>query len=500
MSEFSLHEATISDVHAVMASGKLTARRLVERCLERIKAFDADGPALNAVIAVNPDALRIADELDAKFRQSGPVGPLHGIPMLLKDNVNTKDMPTTAGSASLKGYVPSADATIVRKLHAAGAIILAKTNLHEFAVWGETVSSLGGQTRNPYDLSRTPGGSSGGTGAGLAANYAILGIGTDTVNSIRSPASANCLVGLRPTVGLVSRSGIVPYSSVQDTAGPMARTVTDAAKLLNVLAGADADDPATAESAGHVDPDYTRYLTTDGLKNARIGVLETFFGTAGEHQDVNRVVRGVIARLVQEGVTVVPVHDPALHVNTLLSEVSVHLYDLKPDLNGYLANSVPRPPVGSLEEILASGRFSPNIAEELRRSVELDRDSTDYAERLSRRSKLRDRVQDILNEYDLDALLFPHQQRLVVPIGARQIERNGALASVTGFPAIALSGGFSPPTESAPLGVPVGVELLGRPWDEGRLIRLAYGIEQILQCRVAPASVPPLRQNGMESG
>lgn len=493
MSKFVLEEATVSDVHAAMAAGDLTARRLVDMYLERIAAYDAQGPALNAVIAPNPDARAIADELDARFRRSGPVGPLHGIPVLLKDNVNTRNMPTTAGSVSLKGYTPATDAAIVRRLQAAGAIILAKTNLHEFAVWGETVSSLGGQTRNPYDLSRTPGGSSGGTGAGLAANYAVLGIGTDTVNSIRSPASANCIVGLRPTVGLVSRSGIVPYSSVQDTAGPMARTVTDVAKMLNVLAGADADDAATVESAGHVDPDYTRHLAADALKTARIGVLETFFGTADEHHEVNRVVRDVIARIAREGASVIPVRDPAFQVNTLLSEISVYLYDLKPDLNGYLSRSVPRPPVGSLEEIVASGQFSPNIAEELRRSVELDRDSADYAERLSRRQALRGRVQDILDEHDLDALLFPHQQRLVVPIGCRQIERNGALASVTGFPAIALPGGFSRPTESAPLGVPVGVELLGRPWDEGRLIGLAYGIEQVLRCRKAPASISPLR-------
>lgn len=492
MSEFVLHEATVADVHAAMAAGRLTARRLVEMYQARIAAFDAKGPALNAIIALNPHALAIADELDARFRRSGPVGPLHGIPVLLKDNVNTRDMPTTAGSVSLEGYVPSADATIVRRLQAAGAIVLAKANLHEFAVWGETVSSLGGQTRNPYDLSRTPGGSSGGTGAGLAANYAILGVGTDTVNSIRSPASANCLVGLRPTVGLVSRSGIIPYSSVQDTAGPMARTVADAAKMLNVLAGSDADDPVTARSAGHIDADYTRHLTADRLKTARIGVLETFFGTTDEHQDVNDVVRGVIARIEREGGTIVPVRDSALRADMLVSEVSVHLYDLKPDLNSYLSSSMPRAPAESLEAILASGRFSPGIAEELRKAVELDRNSADYAERLSGQSKLRDRVLRILNEHDLDALLFPHQQRLVVPIGARQIERNGALASVTGFPAIALPGGFSPPTASAPLGVPVGVELLGRPWDEGRLIGLAYGIEQILSCRVAPASVPPL--------
>ena len=231
--------------------------------LARIDAYDKKGPALNAVILVNPKALEIADSLDAKFKASGPVGPLHGIPVLLKDNVNTADMPTTGASLSLQGYVPPDDATIVKKLKEAGAIIIAKTNLHEFAVWGETVSSIGGQTRNPYDLTRTPGGSSGGTGAGLAANFGLLGIGTDTINSIRSPASANSLAGIRPTIGLVSRSGIIPYSFVQDAAGPVALTMTDAVKMLNVLMGYDPGDPATAWNIGQVKGDYTLFLNAE---------------------------------------------------------------------------------------------------------------------------------------------------------------------------------------------------------------------------------------------
>lgn len=492
MSKFVLHEATVSDVHAAMEQGALTSRQLVEMCLARIEAFDAQGPALNAVIEINPHALAVADELDAKFEERGFVGPLHGIPVLLKDNVNTKDMPTTGGSVSLEGFIPATDATIVRKLKAAGAIVLAKANLHEFAVWGETISSLGGQTRNPYDLSRTPGGSSGGTGAGLAANYAILGIGTDTVNSIRSPASANSIVGIRPTVGLVSRAGVIPYSSVQDVAGPMARMLTDAVRMLNVIAGPDADDPATASSSGDIKPDYTQYLTAGGLKGARIGVLETLFGTRPEHQDVNAVVRGLIERLQQEGVATVSVQDSALDTNVLASDVSVHLYDLKPDLNQYLSASAPRAPVKSLHEILASGKFSPSIDQELRKAQELSRDSTEYQQRLLARQKLRDRVLEILIENELDALIFPHQQRLVVPIGSRQIERNGVLASITGFPSIALPAGFSKPDERAPIGVPVGVELVGRPWDEGKLINLAYGMEQAVRCRRPPMSAPPL--------
>src|ERR1700726_1153757 len=250
---FHLDEATISDVHAAYKSGTLTSVKLVQAYLERIRACDQAGPKLNVVIFLNPRAQEEAAALDEHLRKTGKfVGPLHGIPVLLKDNVNTKDMPTTGGSLSLAGYTPATDAAITQKLRSAGAIILAKVNLHEFAIWGETVSSIRGQTRNPYDLTRTPGGSSGGTGAGVAANFAIAGIGTDTVNSIRSPASANSLVGIRPTLGLVSRAGIIPVSFTQDAAGPLARTVTDAAVLLEVMAGYDPDDPVPALVIGRI--------------------------------------------------------------------------------------------------------------------------------------------------------------------------------------------------------------------------------------------------------
>ena len=490
--DFNLLEATIADVHAAMKQGKLTARRLVEMYLARIDAYDKKGPAVNAVILVNPSALEIADDLDAKFKASGPIGPLHGIPVLLKDNVNTAGMPTTGGSLSLQGYVPPEDATIVKKLKDAGAIIIAKTNLHEFAVWGETVSSLGGQTLNPYDLTRTPGGSSGGTGAGLAANFGLLGIGTDTINSIRSPASANSLVGIRPTVGAISRSGIIPYSFVQDTAGPLARTMMDAVKMLNALAAYDPRDPATAWSIGQLESDYTRFLDADGLKGARIGIVETLFGAQPVHQEVNTVVREAITRMEKAGADMVPIRDPMLDTNKLFAEVSVHLYDLKSDLNSYLSDPKANTPVKSLEEIIASGKFHPNIGDEIRRSQGLSQESPEYKDRLVKRMKLRERVMQIMAENRLDALVYPHQQRLVVPVGARQADRNGVLGSVTGFPAITVPGGFSPPTDTAPIGVPVGVEFLGRPWDEPTLIRIAYGFEQATKFRRPPQSTPPV--------
>ncbi|MDD2481413.1 MAG: amidase family protein, partial [Lutispora sp.] len=298
---FCLEEATIASVHAAMEAGKLTCRQLVEMYIERIESFDKQGPAINTVIMINPKALEIADSLDEQFKESGFTGPLHGIPVLLKDNVDTGDMPTTAGSLSLEGMIPEDDAFITAKLKEAGAIILAKVNLHEFAVWGETASSILGQTLNPYDLTRTPGGSSGGTGAGIAANFGIIGIGTDTINSVRSPASACSLVGLRPTVGLVSRDGIVPYSMTQDTAGPIMRTVEDAARVLDVISGYDAKDPATAWSIGYVPESYTEFLNKDGLNEKRIGILKSFFGTAEIHKEVNEAVNKSLEDMKNNG-------------------------------------------------------------------------------------------------------------------------------------------------------------------------------------------------------
>ena len=490
--DFDLIEATVEDVHAAMGKGRLTARRLTEMYLARIDAYDKAGPALNAVILVNPEALQIADDLDAKFRTSGPVGPLHGIPVLLKDNVNTAGMATTGGSLSLAGYVPPEDAEIVGKLKDAGAIVIAKTNLHEFAVWGETVSSLGGRTHNPYDLSRTPGGSSGGTGAALAANFGLLGIGTDTVNSIRSPASANSLVGIRPTVGAVSRRGIIPNSFVQDSVGPMARTVTDAARMLGVLTGYDAGDPATSWSIGRTESDYTRFLDHGGLKGARIGVVEGFFGKDDVHGEVNAVIREAIARMEQAGAVTVSVDDPIFDTSWLLAEVTVHPYELKADLNSYLSNPAAGTPVKSIEEIIASGKFHPNIVEEIEQAQDLSKDSPDYRGRLVKRMRIRDRLMQIMAENRLDALAYPHQARLVVPIGDRQVDRNGALGSIAGFPAITVPGGFSPASDAAPVGVPVGLEFLGRPWSEPALVRIAFGFEQATLFRRPPRSVPPL--------
>jgi amidase len=481
---FHLEEATISDVQAAYKSGTLTSVKLVQAYLERIRAYDQAGPKLNVVIFLNPRALEEAAALDEHFRKTGNfVGPLHGIPVLLKDNINTNDMPTTGGSLSLAGYTPATDAAITQKLRSAGAIILAKVNLHEFAIWGETISSIQGQTLNPYDLTRTPGGSSGGTGAGLAANFAIAGIGTDTVNSIRSPASANDIVGIRPTLGLVSRAGIIPYSFTQDAAGPLARTVTDAAKMLNVLVGYDPNDPATAWSVGNTEQDYTKFLKANGLQGKRIGILRSFFGTAPINNEVNRIANQAIEDLKRSGATLVELNTPDLDSGKLTSDVSVHLYEFKPAINAYLAAA--NAPVKSLQEIIASGKFHPNIKDSITKAQALDLDDA-YRQRLQKRSELQQRVMQIMADERLDAIMFPHQQRLVVPIGEKQADRNGALGAVTGFPSIVVPGGFSSPTPTAAIGVPAGIEFLGRPWSEKLLLEISYSYEQATKHRRPP--------------
>ena len=489
---FRLEEATIAGLHGAMKNKKLTCRQLVERYLDRIEAYDTSGPCLRSVIRVHPGASEIADELDRKFRQSGFAGPLHGMPVLLKDNINTRDMETTGGSVSLRGYLPREDAFIVKRLRQAGAILLAKANLHEFAIWGETVSSILGQTLNPYDLKRTPGGSSGGTGAGLAANFGMVGVGTDTVNSIRSPASANSLVGIRPTLGLVSRAGIIPVSLTQDVAGPMARSVTDAVKMLNVMAGYDPADRDTAWNIGNVREDYTKYLDAKGLKGSRIGVLKTFFGTEFIHEEVNAVAKAAIRKIKELGAVLVPINHPALNADRIVSEISVHLYDLKGDLDRYLGDPGAKAPVKSLQEIISSGKYHPDVEENIKKAQALSQSDPEYRERLIRRMELRKLVMSLMAEHRLDALVYPHQKRLVVPVGERQVDRNGVLGAVTGFPAITVPGGFSRPTESAPIGVPVGIEFLGRPWSEPILIRLAFSFEQAAGFRRPPLSVPPL--------
>lgn len=459
-------ELTIAAYHAALLDQQMTTEGLVAFYLDRIRRFDA---ALSSIICVNPTALELAQECDNYLRETGKLrGTLHGVPVLLKDNIETADMPTTAGSLSLEGFFTGKDADLVKRLKAAGAIILAKTNLHEFAIWGESISSIKGQTYNPYDLTRTPGGSSGGTGAALAANFGLVGIGTDTINSIRSPSSANNLVGIRPTVGLVSDDGIVPYSLTQDTAGPMARSVADAAAVLKVISIQDLPEASTSHQP-------------------KIGLLKSFFGTEPVNQEVNTVMAHVIDELEKMNLEVVEIHEDIQSAD-LVSNVSVHLYDLKAHLNGYLESiGAPYP---SIDAILESGLHHPGIKENLVYANKLDINAPEYSQRLEKRSALQRKIESIFADYQLDALVFPHQQQLVCRVGESQVQRNGALSAITGFPSVCLPAGFSAPTPQAPIGVPIGFELFGLPGSECRLIEISERYEQQF-----PKRQPPIEDN-----
>ena len=486
MKPFVIDEATIAQVHQSMQDGTLTCRGLVEEYLARIETYDRKGSRLNAIICLNQKVLEEADALDKKFAASGLSGVLHGIPVMLKDNVNTCDMPTTGGSLSLAGFVPEEDAFITKRFRESGALILAKANLHEFAIWGETISSMLGQTLNPYDLTRTPGGSSGGTGASIAANLAMVGIGTDTINSIRSPASANNLVGIRPTIGLVSRDGIIPYSFTQDTAGPICRTVEDAVKVLDVISGYDPADGETAWSIGRQPTSYVRALKKDGLKQKRIGVLESFFGGEAIHRETNGVVKNGIEAMKAYGAEIVSISE-VIDSEYIVNEISVHLHDLKDHLNVYLRSLREDAPVHSVEEVLASRKYHAGIEENLKKAVALSTGTPEYNKRLVERSRLQTRVMKLMADHQLDALVYPHQKQLVCEVGGSQNERNGVLGSVTGFPSICVQAGFSPPSATAPIGVPIGLEILGRPFSETRLIEIAYGYESVTHHRKPPS-------------
>jgi len=489
-----LDEASVRSIHEAIEARKVSCVQVVRHYLDRIDAYDDKGPALNAIITVNPRALESAAEMDRLDRAARAQRPLHCIPVVLKDNFHTADMPTTGGSLTFKTMQTREDGFVVKKLRDAGAIIIAKANLHELARAGTTVSSLGGQTRNPYDLTRTPGGSSGGTGAAIAANFGVLGTGSDTGQSIRSPSSANSLVGVRGTRGLVSRAGVMPFSTTQDEAGPIVRTVEDAARMLDVMAGYDPADSITAFSAGHIPRSYTSALDRNGLKGARIGLLTDFLGAEPIHRDVNHVVDAAVAKMTAQGAIVVRVTIPKL--DELTRGLNLMNLEFKAAFDNYLAGLGPISPVKNLAEFVARGE----VHESMRRGLEADLavttgpGSSEHQQMFRRRESLRQAVMNVIAANKLDAILYPHQKRLVVPIGEDQADRNGVLSNSTGFPALPFQGGFSPPTARAPIGVPVGIELLGPEWSEPVLFKLAYAYEQAAKVRKPPASTPPLKR------
>jgi Asp-tRNA(Asn)/Glu-tRNA(Gln) amidotransferase A subunit family amidase len=490
---FVAEEATIKSIQSALMAGQTTCVDVTQAYLDRIEAYDDKGPALNAIIMVNPRALETAREMDRLDATEVGRRPLHCIPVVLKDNYDTHDMPTTGGSVTLAKSIPAADGFVVKRLREAGALILAKANLMELAWSGTTVSSLGGQTRNPYDLTRTPGGSSGGTGAAIAANFGVLGTGSDTGQSIRSPASANSLVGVRPTRGLVSRAGMIPLSTTQDAAGPITRTVEDAARMLEVIAGYDPDDPSTAFSVGRIPASYSTALTTDGLKGARIGLLVDFLGREAVHAPVNTVVEAAASRMTALGATIVRVSIPSL--DALTRDLSLINFEFTSAFNAYLAGLGPRAPVKNLDEFIARGEFHPALRGGLLAAQKIA-DPTivpEYQQMRLRRNDLRQAVMTLIAGNRLDAVLYPHQRRLVVPIGEEQVERNGVLSNSTGFPAVTFPAGFSPPTPTAPIGVPIGLEILGPEWSEPLLLKLAFAYQEGARARRTPASAPPLR-------
>jgi len=489
---FRLQEATIESVHRAFAAGRLTCTQLTRLYLARIEAYNLRGPALRAVLTVNPRALEAAAEMDRAYAANpASAAPLHCVPIVLKDNFNTADMPTTAGNVSMKSSRPKADAFTVGKIRQAGALVLAKTNLQEFARGGLSISSLGGQVLNPYDLTRTPGGSSGGTGAAVAANLALIGTGSDTGQSIRSPSSANNLVGIRPTRGLVSRSGVIPNSQTQDEVGPLARTVRDAALLLDVMAGYDPADPITAFGKGRSPKSYTEQLRSDALKGARIGVLTNLSGREDRHREVNAVMQRAIATMEQLGATAVPL--ALTEYDTLSSQVVTSDYEARTVMDRYFAALPSDAPVKSFAQLVAAKTSAVQATLEQEIAVVDGMNSQAYKDRMLNRDRLRLAVAKFMADNNLDAVLYPHQRILVVPAGSQdQFERNGTLSNSTGYPAVTFPAGFSAPTQTAPLGVPVGAELLGPDYSEARLLAFAYAFEQAAKPRKPPMSAPPL--------
>lgn len=495
---FNLEEASIADIERAIKSRQVTCEGLVTAYLDRINAYDQKGPALNSVISANQAAREAAARMDAQYRKSGKLaGPLHCVPLAVKDNYNTVDLPTTAGNELFKGMKPRTESTVTRKLRDAGAIILVKTNMHELALSGTTVSSIAGQTKNPYDLTRTPGGSSGGTGAAVASNFAAAGLGSDTVNSIRSPASANSLVGFRSTKGLVSRAGVVPVSETQDVVGPITRSVADAAAMLDVMAGYDPADPATARGAGKAPKSFSAYLDPKGLSGARIGVLKGFMGTRPEHDEVNGAMASAVTALKKAGATVVEIDDPFFDTGAIINDYDVQKWEFKTQFNDYLKTFGDAAPVANLGELLASGKFhKPSLEKFLVATNELEAPYQDkeYLARLAKIDGLRDRLLGRMAEQKVDVVIYPLQKRLVVPIGElNQADRNGILAAMTGFPAVTVPVGFSKPTATAPIGVPIGMDILGKPFDDALLIKIAYAFEQATKARKAPQGMSALK-------
>lgn len=492
---FELEELTLADLQRGMVSGRFTSVSLCKAYLGRIDQLDRQGPTLRAVLQLNPDALAIAAALDAERKGGRARGPLHGIPVLIKDNIGTHDrMTTAAGSRALASSVPPRDSFVAERLRAAGAVIIGKTNLSEWANFRSTHacsgwSGLGGQTRNPYALDRTPSGSSAGSGTAASANLCAVAVGTETDGSITSPSSVASLVGIKPTVGLVSRSGIIPISHSQDTAGPMARTVTDAAILLTAIAGVDPRDSATTDASGQAAIDYTRFLRADGLRGARIGVARKKYFGYSVHAD--RIADQALETMRRAGATIVDPADIATASNLDADEFDVLLYEFKHDLNAYLASLGPAERMKSLKDLITyndqhPAEEMPFFGQEIFTMAEAKGPLTDrkYLQAL-RRGHTRSRAEGIdatMTKHRLDAIVAPTQG----PPGLIDLVNGDAgggsvtsPAAIAGYPHITVPAGYA-------FGLPVGISFFGRAWSEPTLIKLAYAFEQASKVRKVP--------------
>jgi amidase len=495
---FELDEISLADLSAGLQSGKYTSRELAEKYLGRIGEIDTNGPALNAVIELNPDALADADRLDAERKSKGPRGPLHGIPILIKDNIGTADrMTTTAGSLALLGFIAPKDSGAARQLRDSGALLLGKTNLSEWANMRSSHSSSGwsgrgGQTHNPYAFDRSPCGSSSGSGAAVAASLCAAAVGSETDGSIVCPSSANGIVGIKPTVGLISRAGIIPISHSQDTAGPMARSVTDAAILLSGLAGVDADDPATKAPGRKDAADYTKFLDRAGLKGARIGVIRKTYDFS---ESVAGLLAGAVDAMKHEGAVLVDPAEIASLGKFDESELDVLLYEFKHDLNAYFEAAGPKVPVRTLKELIA---FNEKFKDR-----ELQFFGQDQLEKAEKKGPLTDQkylaalaknhlltreqgIDGVMAKYKLDALVAPTAGPtwlIDLVDGDHDTGGTSSLAAVAGYPNINVPMGFV-------RGLPVGISFFGRAWSEPVLIKIAYAFEQATKHRKPPRFLP----------
>jgi len=495
---FELDEMTIAELQSGMASGKYTSHSITRKYLDRIDDIDKRGPAINSVIELNPDALSIATDLDRERKAGRLRGPLHGIPVLIKDSIDTHDrMTTTAGSLALAGSIPSQDSTVAKKLRDAGAVIIGKTNLSEWANFRSSHSSSGwsgrgGQTKNPYVLDRNPCGSSSGTGAAISANLAAIGVGTETDGSVVCPSNANSLVGIKPTLGLISRAGIIPIAHSQDTAGPMCRTVTDAVHLLVALMAVDSRDSATQTQAGKTARDYRKFLETDGFRGARIGVHRKSFGF---NDAVDKLLNDCIDIIKRHGATVVDPADIPTQGKFDDSEFEVLLYEFKADLNAYLASLGSRAPVKSLKEIIDFNeqyrdREMPWFGQDIMIKAQAKGPLTEkaYKDALAKNLKLsrKEGIDFVMEKNKLDALIAPTGGPPWPTDWVNGDHFTGGYSTasaVAGYPHVTVPAGYV-------FGMPVGLSFIGRAWSEPTLIKFAYAFEQATKVRRAPQFLP----------